>query len=139
MTVQDNMALVRHYVEEAWNKGNLDIVEDMIVEGYIQHVGGIEQGREGVRQFFAMLRAAFPDIRNEIQDMLADGDGVAWRSVITGTHLGPFRGIAPTGKRIKIGAMNFLRVVDGKFVENWGEQDNLGLMLQLGAMPAPRG
>jgi steroid delta-isomerase-like uncharacterized protein len=136
MTPEQNKALVRYYIEEAWNKGNLAVIDELIVPDYIQHVPQVLQGRAGVKQFFAMLRAAFPDIQNTIEDMIAEADKVVWRSTIRGTHSGPFRGIPATGKRITLTAMNFLRVVDGQFVENWGEQDNLGLLQQLGVLPA---
>lgn len=137
MTPQENMALVRRYIDETWNKGNLQVIDEVVAEDYIQHVNRIEQRREGVTQFFLMLRKAFPDIHNTIQIMLAENDRVVWQSNITGTHMDTFQGVPATGKSIKITATNFLRVVNGKFVENWGEQDNLGLLQQLGVIPKP--
>lgn len=135
MSLEYNKAIVRAYIEQVWNQGNLQLVDELIVPDFIQHAAGVPQGRQGVKQFFAMIHAAFPDIHNTIEDMLAEDDKVMWRSTITGTHQGPFRGIPPTGRSIRMTAMNILRVQDGKFVENWGEQDNLGLMQQLGLLP----
>lgn len=132
------MALVRRYIDETWNQGNLQPIDELIADDYIQHVNRIEQRREGVTQFFTMARHAFPDVHNTIEIMLAENDRVVWHSTITGTHTGgPFQGIPATGKPFRITATNFLRMVDGKFVENWGEQDNLGLLQQLGVIPKP--
>ena len=114
------------------------MIDELVAQDYIQHTKGVPPGRVGVQQFFTTLRAAFPDIHNTIEDMLAEGDRVVWRSTIRGTHTGPFRGIPPTGKQVTITAINILRIVDGQFVENWGEQDNLGLMQQLGVIPTPQ-
>jgi steroid delta-isomerase-like uncharacterized protein len=138
MTPEQHKALVRRFIDSVWNQGDLTLIDDLIVPDYIQHAAGVPPGREGVKQFFALLRAAFPDIRNTIEDMIAEGDKVAWRSTIRGTHTGTFRGIPPTGKLITITAINILRLANGQFVENWGEQDNLGLLQQLGVAPAPQ-
>ena len=135
MSPEQNKAIVRRYIEEAWNQGRLYVVDDLIVPDFVQHVPGVAQGRQGVKQFFAMIRAAFPDVHNTIEDVIAEDDKVAWRSTITGTHQGTFRGIPPTGRSIRMTTMNILRIRNGKFVENWGEQDNLGLMQQLGVIP----
>jgi predicted ester cyclase len=76
-------------------------------------------------------------VQSTIEDIIAEGDRVVWRLTIRGTHRGMFRGIAPTGKYITITAMKIVRLANGQFVENWGEQDNLGLLQQLGVLPAP--
>ena len=86
-----------------------------------------------------MLRSAFPDFKATIDDMLADGDRVATRMTWTGTHQGEFMGIPPTGKRISIQVIDFVRFADGRFAEHWGLMDNMGMMQQLGAIPAPGG
>jgi steroid delta-isomerase-like uncharacterized protein len=137
MTPEQHKALVRRYIETVWNQGDPSVIDELVAQDYIQHAKGVPPGRAGVQQFFTALRAAFPDIHNTIEDMLAEGDKVVWRSTIRGTHTGPFRGIPPTGKQVTITAINILRIVDGQFVENWGEQDNLGLMQQLGVIPSP--
>jgi predicted ester cyclase len=137
MSAEENKAIVRRYLEESWNQRNLTVIDELIVPDFIQHAAGVPQGRQGVKQFFAMIHAAFPDVHNAIEDLLAEDDKVVWRSTITGTHHGVFRGIMPTGRSVRMTAMNILRIQDGKFVENWGEQDSLGLMQQLGVIPVP--
>jgi steroid delta-isomerase-like uncharacterized protein len=138
MPTEDNKALVSYYIDEVWNKQNLAVIDDLIVEGYVQHIPGVPPGRAGVKQFFTLIRQAFPDARMTIEDLIAEGDRVVWRWTIRGTHTGTFRGIPPTNKPILITGMSILRVENGRFVESWGEQDNLGLMQQLGAIPTPK-
>jgi steroid delta-isomerase-like uncharacterized protein len=137
MTPEQHKALVRRYIESVWNQGDPTLIDELVAPDYIQHAQGVPPGRAGVKQFFAALRPAFPDIHNTIEDMIAEGDKVVWRSTIRGTHSGPFRGIPPTGKQVTITAINILRLQNGQFVENWGEQDNLGLLQQLGVIPSP--
>ena len=137
MTPEQNKALVRRYVEATWNQHDTSVIDELIVADFRQHAAGVPQGREGVKGFFAMLHGAFPDAQNTIEDMVAEGDKVMWRSTIRATHRGAFRGIPPTGKSVTLATVNIVRLVDGQIVENWGEQDNLGLLQQLGVMPAP--
>jgi predicted ester cyclase len=84
-----------------------------------------------------MIRAAFPDIHETIEDMLAEGDRVVTRSTWRGTHQGAFLGIAPTGKQVSVTGIDISRVASGKFVEHWQAADNLGLLQQLGVIPVP--
>jgi steroid delta-isomerase-like uncharacterized protein len=135
MSPEENKAIVRNYIQAVWNEGDMQTVDDVVVPDFVQHVGMVNQGREGIHRFFAMVRAAFPDIRNTADEVLADGDKVYVRSTITGTHRGTFFGVPPTGKAVNFTAMNIIRLHDGQLVENWGEQDLAGLMRQLGAMP----
>jgi steroid delta-isomerase-like uncharacterized protein len=93
-------------------------------------------GPEDARKSIAALRAAFPDIHFDLEDVLAEGDKVVIRWTCTGTHRGEFRGIAPTGKRVSFPGMNIYRLRDGKIVERWGVEDGLSLLQQLGA-PIP--
>jgi steroid delta-isomerase-like uncharacterized protein len=92
-----------------------------------------------MRAFIEMYRTAFPDTRIEFAEMVAEGDLVAgpWRA--TGTHQGELMGIPATGKSISITGMGMDRVVDGKIVESWGNWDALGMLTQLGVVPAAAG
>jgi steroid delta-isomerase-like uncharacterized protein len=139
MTPEELKALVRRYIEAVWNQHDPAVIDELIADDFRQHAAGVPQGRDGVKAFFAMLHSAFPDVQNTIEDMIAEGDKVVWRSTIRGTHRGVFRGIPPTGKSVALTAMNIVRLANGQMVENWGEQDNLGLLQQLGVMPAPKG
>lgn len=84
-----------------------------------------------------MIRAAFPDLHVTVEDMVAEGDKVVARVTMSGTHKGEFMGIAPTGKQITVGIIEILRIAGGKVVEHWNVVDSLGMMQQLGAVPAP--
>ena len=90
---------------------------------------------EALRQFFASLLMAFPDVQRTVNDQFADDTHVVTRWTYTGTHKGPFMGIAPTGKRASITGISIHRIADGRIVEEWQEWDSLGLMEQLGVVP----
>jgi len=135
-TEQNKAALVRLY-EEAINKGNLAVLSEIIAPEYVYHgVGGIElKGPEGFRQYIAMLRTAFPDLKFTLVNVVAEGDYVAHRFTLTGTHKGDLRGIAPTGKRVTATGNVLSRFSGGKEAEAWMEYDTLALYQQLGMMP----
>jgi steroid delta-isomerase-like uncharacterized protein len=131
---------IRQFTEEIWHKGNLDAIEDFISSDYVRHTSQFREagrdvyGPEGARKSIAALRAAFPDIHFDLEDLLAEGDKVVARWTCTGTHRGEFRGIAPTGRRVAFPGMNIYRLHDGKIVERWGVEDGLSLLQQLGAL-----
>ena len=95
---------------------------------------GLSEGREGVRQFFSMIHSAFEDFRMDVEDIIAEGDKVVSRIVMTGTHRGEFMDITGTGNTISVSAIDIFRCVDGKFVEHWGVTDGLSMMEQLDAL-----
>jgi steroid delta-isomerase-like uncharacterized protein len=130
-----NKALVRHFYEEVWAKGNLDVADELFADDYERHdfrPGG-DPGPEGQKRIAAAFRAAFPDLTWEIDFILADGDFVAGRWTATGTHLGPWAGVESTGRPMRFSAINVFRFENGKVVELWNHRDDLGLMEQLGA------
>jgi predicted ester cyclase len=88
-----------------------------------------------VRQFFEAFIAAFPDLRNDLQDVFASGDKVVARVRVTGTNQGEFMGMPATGKSIDLEAIDIVRFGDGKAVEHWGAMDGMEMMQQLGAVP----
>ena len=94
-------------------------------------------GLEGFKAFFTMLRAAFPDLRYAVENVLAEGDLVAGHLTVRGTHRGEFMGVAATGRQVTWTETHVGRVENGKLVEHWGNSDDLGLMQQLGAVPSP--
>lgn len=93
--------------------------------------------RSGVEAFYSLLWSAFPDLRISVDDMIGEGDRVAWRLTVKGTHEGEFRGVSPTGVAVTFGAQYLFRFRDGVIVERWTNFDRLGVMVQLGAIPAP--
>ena len=93
--------------------------------------------REGVEQFYGGLWAAFPDLHITVADMVGEGDRVSWRLEVEGTHQAEFRGVPPTGRQVRFGAQYVFRFRDGRIVERWTNFDRLGVLVQLGAIPAP--
>jgi steroid delta-isomerase-like uncharacterized protein len=91
---------------------------------------------KGRKQFITNVVKTFPDIDHHILDVVAEGDKVALRLNITGTHKGQFQDIPATGKKISVGCVNFLSIIDGKIIEEWSNSDMMGLMQQIGAIPA---
>lgn len=92
----------------------------------------------GRKQFVFDVLKAFPDIHHHILDIVAEGDKVAIRVNITGTHKGEFQGILATGKKISVGGTDFLTIINGKIVEEWLSSDMMGLLQQIGGIPAPQ-
>lgn len=129
MSEESNKAMVRRMVE-AINEGT----EAAFVEGAFAPRAARRVGR-----LFAEFRSAFPDWHEEVVQLVAEGDTVAGRFRCSGTHLGEFLGEAPTGKRMDVEEVFFLRAEGGRFVEFWGLEDSLGRMRQLGLPPGSRG
>ena len=127
--------------EDIFNQGHLDAADELIALDIIEHqaqpgVDPAAQGRELVKQIARFYHAAFPDLNISIENMIADGDRVAGRVTITGTHRGELMGIPPTGKHVQFGSIDIIRYENGLAVEHWGETDGMGLMQQLGAVPS---
>src|SRR5215207_9722438 len=123
---EENKDMVRRLVE-AINAGEED-----------EAVGKLLAPRAArrVKRLFAEFRSAFPDWREEIVELVAEGDTVAGRFRCSGTHLGEFLGEAPTHKRMDVEEVFFLRTKDGKFVDFWGLEDSMGRLRQLGLLPS---
>ncbi len=136
---EENKAVVRRWVEEVQNQHRLEVVDEIFAPNLVNHdaSGGLPspQGVEGIRQFFAMIFAAFPDFRAVIHDQVAEGDKVVTRKTVSGTHQGEFMGIPPSDKPVTMTRIDIFRIADGKIVELWGQEDMLGMMQQLGVVP----
>lgn len=139
MTFETNKALARHFMERAFNEGDLSIVDEALVPEGIDHQEplGTNFARH-LKEVITMLRTAFPDLHFEIHEMLAEGEVVAFRSTMTGTHRGPFQGLPPTSKQISVAHMHFVHFVDGKTSDLWHVWDTAGLMRQLGTAAQPQ-
>jgi steroid delta-isomerase-like uncharacterized protein len=134
--IEKNKEFLRKAVEEVWNKGNFDNMKEMVSDDFVIHFPGEEiRGLENIKTFYTELRKAFPDIRFTIVDQIAEENKVVTRWTAAGTHKGEFKGIPPTGQKVKISAIDIDRISDGKFVECWSNMDELGLMQQLGVIP----
>ncbi len=137
---EENKAQYRRLYEEMFNKGDLAIVDDLVAPDCINHEvppGMNNRGPESARQVVMMLRTAFPDLHFTIEELVAEGDTVAGRVTMSGTHLGPFQGIPATGRSFEQAHMHFVRLRDGKAIEHRAVRDDLGMMRQLGVIPAP--
>jgi len=142
MTVTANpKAIYERFVQEVINGGRLDVVDELFAPDYVDHTRppGAPEGLDGVRAIPALFRGAFPDVSFTIEDMVGEGDTVASRVTGSGTHLGPFLGVEPTGKAVRWASTGFFRVADGRIAEHWGVPDLLHLMQQLGAVPSVGG
>jgi steroid delta-isomerase-like uncharacterized protein len=123
---------------ELLSAGDIDGFGDLVAEDFMEHeeTPGLEPTKEGVKQFFRMYRAAFPDLRMEAQDILVSGDKVVARVRGTGTHQGEFMGMPATGKSVDVQLIDIIRFGDdGLAHEHWGVFDALAMMQQLGAIP----
>jgi steroid delta-isomerase-like uncharacterized protein len=140
MLAEENKAIIHRYIEEAWNKGNVNIIDQLMAENYARHMAGSEPplNREGQKQRIRAFRRAFPDFHLTIDDMIAERDEVAFRMTGTGTQEGTFIGIAPTGRQTSIIIIEIARFADGKIVEQWGSRDDLGMLQQLGVIIPPQ-
>ncbi len=136
-----NKSISRRLIEEGFNRGNLSVVDELIADNYANHdtPPGLPAGREGIKQFISMYRAAFPDLYTTIDDQIADGDKVVTRWTGQGTNTGSMMGMPPTGKAMKITGIVIDRIVGGRIVETWNTFDQLGMMQQLGLVPAGPG
>ena len=120
------------------NDGDVDGFGDLLADDFVEHeeLPGLAPGKEGVKAFFRMYHAAFPDLRMEAQDVLPSGDKVVARARATGTHRGEFMGIPATGKRIDVQLVDIIRFGDdGLAREHWGVFDSMAMMQQLGVVP----
>jgi predicted ester cyclase len=139
MSLERNKAAARRAVDEVWGKGNLDAVDELYAADFTWHWGppGVNPDREGYKQYVSMNFAAFGDVRCIAEDVVAEGDKVVVRWTWRATHEGEYMGIAPTGKQVTLTGISISRIVDGKTMEEWGENDSLGMMQQLGVVPSP--
>jgi steroid delta-isomerase-like uncharacterized protein len=124
-------------IYEAVNTGNVALLDKLVAPDYIEHSEGF-QGVEPFRQQIITFRAAFPDLRVTIEDLITDGDRFASRTTVTGTHTGDLMGMPATGKHISVQAVDIGRIENGQAKERWGGLDMYTLLTQLGVIPAPQ-
>lgn len=135
MSPDESKQLLERYVAEVWENGNLDALRDFLAADYRRHVSPTlpPLDLEEQTQRLAGFRSAFPDIELKVAEVIAEGDRIAFRSTITGTHRGELAGLPPTGKQISVGLVDVIRVEDGRFAEQWGGPNMADLFRQLGA------
>src|SRR5215217_3775822 len=125
VSAQENEALVRRYFEEVWVKGNLAAVDDFMAADYVEHTvpPGSRPGRDTLKQYVAMLHDAFPNMKGTLHDVFAQRDRVAYRWNASGTHLGEWAGVPPTGLHMTVRGITIHRIAGGRCVEGWGSVD----------------
>lgn len=140
MTSHTNKALLRRIFDEAFSKGELSVLDELVGRNFVEHGApppGIKPGIEGIKQSITTLRTGFPDMQAAVNDVVSQGDKVWARVTFSGTHRGSFMDMPPNGERVSFEGMDVVRFLGGKAVEHWGVTDNMGLLAQLGAIPAP--
>ena len=141
LTVEQlNMRIAQRVWDEVWNRGNFSVMDELFDPHFVRHdLNPNEgQGREQNEQFIRRIRAAFPDLRFSVDDVIASRDKVAMRYHFEGTHLGDTLGFPPTGKQVVYTGMLIQRFANGKIVEQWTEANLLSLFEQLGRIATRR-
>ena len=138
MSVEQNKATIRRYIEVGWSTGDMNAVAEAIAPEYRRHqpnmVMPVESEKE-LEQLIGMYRAGIPDLDIKVQHIVAEGEWVVTRVQCKGTHTGELAGIPPTGKSLDFTASDIFQMADGKVVESWHNVDDLGLLQQIGIIP----
>jgi steroid delta-isomerase-like uncharacterized protein len=136
-----NKAIAARIPLEAFNQGKLEVIDEVIADNSVDHSTlppGVPPGKEGLKVLVRTLRSAFPDFKIKLDLQVAEGDLVVARATTTGTMKGEFAGMPPSGKTATWEAIHITRIKDGKIVEHWQVQDQLGMLQQLGFIPTPQ-
>lgn len=137
---EKNIVAMKRFYDEVMNKGNLKAIDELAADDYVEHylpVPGVPAMKEGLKQMMTMFRAAFPDMKITIDDIVAKGDKVWMYSTLRGTNTGAMMGMPATSKKVEVKGFDIVRFVNGKAVEHWGLNDDLKMMQQLGLIPEP--
>jgi len=136
---EENKRIARRYPEEVATERNLDLIDELLAEDFIEHgpFGEETHGREADKEQMRAMLDAVPDFEATVEAVVAEGDTVAMRVTLRGTHEGDLMGIEATGKPFEIANAVFTRIEDGKIVERWIQPDMLGFMQQTGVIESP--
>jgi steroid delta-isomerase-like uncharacterized protein len=135
----ENKLIARRVIEEIFGAGRIELADELVTMDCVAHDPALPEpvrGPEGLKQAATGYRAGFPDLRMKVEDQCAEGKLVCTRWTATGTHSGEFWGTAPTGKQATVTGITVDRIEDGRIAESWTNWDALGLMQQLGMVPA---
>lgn len=139
-TNSENEELVERLHSEIWSEGNLDLVDEIVSEDYVEHNPTVPQDARSPSDYkgpVRRFRTGFPDLTLTEADTIAEGDKVVSRLTIRGTHQGEFMGMEPTGKTVEVDGIVVNRIEDGALVESWPLPDMMGVMEQLGVAQQP--
>jgi steroid delta-isomerase-like uncharacterized protein len=133
---EQNKTLARRWFEDLFSRGNLDAANEILSAEFVDHLTHEdERGLEELKAYVTIYRAAFPDIQDTLEQIVAEGDKVVVRWTSRGTHQGEFMGAAPTGRHVTFTGMRLFRIAENKIAESWVNIDERGLQEQLGTAP----
>ena len=139
MSIEANKAIARRWAEEVWGKADVSVAEQLAHPDITVDYPLLPEtvhGSEAFKQVLAMVKGAIPDVHGSVDELIAEGDKVVIRWTVGGTQRGAFGAIPPTGRSVSWTGISICRLVDGKVIEDRGEEDALGLMQQLGVVPS---
>ena len=137
--IEKNKDIARRFVDEVFVQGRAETVDEIVSPEFQSHSWpSTGDGREDVKQAIERVSQGLEDIGFDVEDMIAEDDRVAIRVTATARQVGEFMGMPPSGKSYEIGEIHIFRITDGQITEHWDQIDTLGLMQQLGALPAPK-
>ncbi len=137
MSNSTNQSIAHRYFADIWNRGDLNAIDALVAPDALGHASGLTlEGTPVLRQRVTTTRAAYPDLRFTVEDVISEGDKVVVRWSFIGTHTGEYMGYAGTGRAVSVTGINIFRMTNGKIVELWTNGDDLGELQQLGLIPA---
>ena len=139
MPTADIKALARRFYDEVFTGGNLELIDELIDDDFVEHeeFPGLPPGKEAVRYFVTATQEAFPDLTDDVEDLIAEDNKVASRVRVSGTHKGEFMGIPATGNKVDFQVIDILAYRDSKATDHWGVTDQLAMLTQLGVVEPP--
>ena len=139
VSAEDNKAVIRRLIEEVYNEGNLDVVDEGVAPDIFDHAAFPEHQHSlnGFKHVMKWVRGIGPDTYYDIEDIIAVAEEVALRMTASGTQTGTLRGVPPTGKRFSVDYVHWFRLAEGKVAELWAVRDDLSRLQQLGLIPVP--
>lgn len=129
----DNTKWVNNFYNEVLNKGNLDLIDSLVSDKYQEHepLPGFELNRDGLKEFFAMMLNAFPDLHNEIEFTVTQDDKIVSYITLSGTHKNTYMGVPATGNKFEMTVVDIIKIENGKMTDHWGVGDYMTMMVQL--------
>jgi steroid delta-isomerase-like uncharacterized protein len=140
MTIEQNKAIAKRFIQEVFVEQDEGAADELAAPDFVPHSWpGVEPGVESLKEAQRRVAAGLEDARMTIEDVIAEGDKVVVRLTSHGRHAGDFMGLPASGKEYDISEIHIFRIVNGKVAEHWRDADMLGMLRQLGALPAPAG